>query len=356
MLLGLLLALLAGFLVVVLFRPEGGAGLLTTLGAMPRPGFLVLALLATTVYLVADALSLGLLLGAVTPGIRKRSTARVSLESNLVAGATSFGGLEIAYQVVLLRRMGAAYSSITSALVVKGLVHASLLVIIALAAFAPQLRVPFAPNQRLLILSVLGALVLFWVGGAAWLRRPLGLCRLPEPVRRRLRSVREAFAALAGAGWRVFSAVLGLQLLAWAALLAVAPLLFVALGWQGAVTPVVARMAVVQFLMPFSPLPGGAGVAELGFLGLVGGLLPPSLRLSALVVWRVLTWLLPMGLGAALLAFRAAGSARQEQRAQALRPSAPVTHLSDVRPCEGRRIPLRPVTPGDRGQSEDRCA
>jgi hypothetical protein len=70
-------------------------------------------------------------------------------------------------------------------------------------------------------------------------------------------------------------------------------------------------------------LPGGAGVAELGFLGLLGALLAPSLRLPALVLWRGLTWLLPMALGAFLLGWRAAGAARPE-------PAAPPAHADGL--------------------------
>jgi uncharacterized membrane protein YbhN (UPF0104 family) len=230
---------------------------------------------------------------------------RVSLESNLVAGATSFGGLEIPYQVMQLRRLGLAYAAISSALVVKGLIHVSLLLAIALASFLPAFGVPFTPVQRWLILAVLASLAAAWLAGGLWLRRPLGLSWLPGRVRRGLAAFREALVSTRRAGWRVLLVACLLQLLYWVAVLSVVPLVLRGLGWQGDLLTVVTRQAALQVLLPFSPLPGGAGVAELGYLGLVGTTLPASLRLSSLVLWRLLTWLVPMAVAAALLAMRA---------------------------------------------------
>jgi uncharacterized protein (TIRG00374 family) len=82
------------------------------------------------------------------------------------------------------------------------------------------------------------------------------------------------------------------------------PLFLYALGWRGDLVPIIVGQAVLQLLMPFSPLPGGAGIAELGYLELIGRYVPGDLVVPSLVLWRVATWILPMLLGAAALGIR----------------------------------------------------
>jgi uncharacterized membrane protein YbhN (UPF0104 family) len=284
----------------------------------PNPGWLALALVAVAVFLAADGLTLALLVRSQEPDIGVRAPVAVVLESNLVAGATSFGGLEIPYQIMRLRRLGLRYSSITSVLVLKALVHVSLLLVLALAAFLPAFGVPFTPTQRLLILVVVVVLAAVWAAGAIWLRRPWGLSAVPAPLRRRLDSFREAMSAVKHAGWRPLAAVVALQLVYWLAVLSVVPLVLAGLGWQGGVLSIVTRQAALQVLMPFSPLPGGAGVAELGYLGLIGATLPSSIRLSSLVLWRALTWLVPMSVGALFLGLRSSRLGTRSSRRRGL--------------------------------------
>ena len=74
----------------------------------------------------------------------------------------------------------------------------------------------------------------------------------------------------------------------------------------GPLVPIVVGQAVLQIIMPLSPLPGGAGVAEIGYLGLMGRSIPQDLTVASLVVWRVYTWVIPMALGGLVLAIRTA--------------------------------------------------
>ena len=53
--------------------------------------------------------------------------------------------------------------------------------------------------------------------------------------------------------------------------------------------------------MPLSPLPGGAGVAEFGYLELIGSETPPGIRVSSLILWRTATWVIPVAIGALAL-------------------------------------------------------
>jgi uncharacterized protein (TIRG00374 family) len=95
-----------------------------------------------------------------------------------------------------------------------------------------------------------------------------------------------------------------LQLVYWVAMFGVLLFVLRALGWRGSVVPIITGQAVMQVLMPLSPLPGGAGVAEISYLALIGPSTPAAIRVSSLVLWRVATWLLPVALGAVMLGHR----------------------------------------------------
>ena len=49
--------------------------------------------------------------------------------------------------------------------------------------------------------------------------------------------------------------------------------------------------------MPLSPLAGGAGVAELGYLALIGPVAAETIRVPSLILWRLATWLIPVAVG-----------------------------------------------------------
>jgi uncharacterized protein (TIRG00374 family) len=304
MALGLFFGIATGVVVVLLINPHVGQDLAQASRAATQPIYLVLTFLTLLVVLAADAASLVLLVRALCGSVPVVPVAGVSFESALVGGATSFGGLEIPYQIMLLRSQGLNVSEASSIVLVKGLIHTSVLAVVALVALFPAANSPITPLQRWVLLSVVGLLLVVWVVGWVWLKRPLGLSILPEQVGRHVGDFRDATRILREAGWRVQLGVVALQLLYWVGMFAIIPLILHALGWRGPVMPIVIGQAVLQVLMPFSPLPGGAGVAEFGFLELIGPSLPPDLRVASLVLWRVTTWIIPMALGAVALGLR----------------------------------------------------
>jgi hypothetical protein len=314
MVLGILLGLVAGVVVILIANPRVAEDIETATLATRQPWYLAGALLALAVLLVADAWSLVLMVRVIRPDVSRAKTFGVSFEANLVGGATMFGGLEIPYQVFVLYRIGLKPSESTSAVLVKGVIHTSVLVLVALAAFLPIAGSPITPLQRWIILGVIGGLMLAWVVGYLWLRRPLGLSLLPARLGRRLRAFVDAMAVFRQAGWRVMVQVVLWQLVYWAAMFAIIPLVLHALGWRGSIMPVMTGQAVLQVLMPLSPLPGGAGIAEFGYLELIGSNTPERIRVASLILWRVLTWLIPMALGAVALGIRTAGYSRRSRR------------------------------------------
>jgi len=316
MALGMAVGIGVGVLVVFLVNPRLGSDLAEASRSTSQPLWLVAVALAVAGLLAADAASLVVLLRALCardlcPRVPTGPAVGVALESHLVGGATSFGGLEIPYQIVLLRGLGLNVSQASSVVIVKGLVHTSVLAVVALSAFLPFVASPLTRLQRWVVLGVVLALAVVWLFGYFWLRRPLGLGVLPGRARRMVGEFREAVAVLRQAGWRVGAWVVGLQLVYWLCMFSLIPLILQALGWRGPLATVVTGQAALQVLMPFSPLPGGAGIAELGYLALVGPNLPADLRVASLVLWRIATWVLPMAVGALALGYRTARVGRR---------------------------------------------
>jgi uncharacterized membrane protein YbhN (UPF0104 family) len=238
-----------------------------------------------------------------------KGVVRVALEAHFVGGASSFGGVEIPYQVVLLRRLGMSGSHATSAVVVKGLVHAALLAVVSLVSLLPWVDSPITSLQRWLLLILTVALAGGWAIGWAWLRRPLGRGLLPERFHARIDELGVAVRSFGGSRW-VYVQLVALQLVYWVAMFGVLLFVLHGLGWRGPPAPIITGQAVMQVLMPLSPLPGGAGVAEFSYLALIGPSTPDSIHISSLVLWRLFTWLVPVAIGGLLIGLRGANHGR----------------------------------------------
>ena len=297
LLVGVIAGLAAAAAVIYLFSPHILHDLHQAHLATRQPVYLLFAFLCVLVYLAADAATLVQLVRVLNPHAAWRPVTLLMLRATAIGGVTSFGGVEIPYQAFALRRHLASLTESTSTVLVKAIIHTSILVLVALLAFLPVSGSPITTLQRWLVLGVIALLAVAWLVGSVWVRRPIGLSRLPERLRRRVHAFRDAFAEFHTAGWRVVLSVSLLQLLYWAAHLAIIPLILHALGWRGSLLPIVTSQAVLQVLMPLSPLPGGAGVAELGYLALIGRSLPPGAAVASLVLWRAATWAFPVILG-----------------------------------------------------------
>jgi len=304
--LGLVAGLAVGIATIAIFAPHAGNELAAATRTASEPLWLVVALVALLVALAADAATLVVLVRRLSACTSVLATGGVAIEGALIGGATSFGGLEVPYQIMRLRGLDVSLSRSTSVILVKAMVHISVLAVVAAGALLPLGAAALTPLQRWILLGVLAALMLGWLVGTAWLRWPLGLSRLPRPVGRRLEDFFEAVRMLRGGGVRLAAAVTVLQLTYWVAMFSLIPMILLALGWRGPLVPIVVGQAVLQVIMPLSPLPGGAGVAEIGYLGLVGRSIPKDLTVASLVIWRIYTWVIPMALGALALALRTA--------------------------------------------------
>jgi hypothetical protein len=311
LILNLVAGLVAAAVVIVFAGSRLGPQIAQTDLGNARYEFLVLAGACMLVVLLTEAFTLVVIARSLSPRASTWGVFGVALESLLVGGATSFGGLEIPYQVVRLRYSGLTATQATSAVIIKGLVHTSLLVLVAAAALVPAIGTRLTHLQRWVIIAVILAVVAGWLVAALWTQKPVGMRLLPARVRKYTASFREANLTLLHAGWKAIAGTVALQAIYWVAMFSIIPLILMALGYEGGILHVIIAQAALQVIMPFSPLPGGAGIAELGYLGLIGTSVPPDIRVSSLLLWRIFTWLAPMTIGALAIGVRVAITSRR---------------------------------------------
>lgn len=310
LLLGMIGGLGVGIAVIVAFNPHIGSQIKDAERATTEPVYLLLALFCIGVVIATDAWSLLVLARVFAPRIARASVVSTALESHLIGGATSFGGFEIPYQIVMLRRAGLTGYEATSVVIFKGAVHTLLLAIVAVLALLPWVDSPITSLQRWVVLGVM--CVLLVVSLAAWLqlRRPSLRSIMPKRLHAGFDQMVAAARAFSVASRRQIAALIALQFIYWVALFAVLICVLHALGWRGPVVPIITGQAVMQVLMPLSPLPGGAGVAELSYLALIGPETPSSILVPSLVLWRLFTWIVPVAVGGMSLSLRGFRRAR----------------------------------------------
>jgi glycosyltransferase 2 family protein len=314
MVLSMVGGLAVGIVVILIANPHIATEVHAAQRASVQPVFLLLALLCAAVVIVTDAWSLLVLARVFEPNIARRPVIATALESHLIGGATSFGGFEIPYQIFMLRRGGLSGPQAASVVIFKGLVHTLLLAIVALVSLLPWVDSPITPLQRWLLLGATALLLCIWLVVWLWMQRPLGRSLVPQRLQGKVDELIAAARAFGGAPRGTIPALVGLQLVYWAAMFSILVCVLHALGWRGSVAPIITGQAVMQVLMPLSPLPGGAGVAELSFLALIGPSTPESIHVSSLVLWRFFTWVIPVAAGAVSLGMRGARGRSGEAR------------------------------------------
>jgi uncharacterized protein (TIRG00374 family) len=301
-----MLGLGVGVAVIFIVNPHIASDVHDAQRAAVQPVYLLLALACTAIAIVTDAWSLLLLARVFRPRIERRPVVSTALESHLIGGATSFGGFEIPYQIMMLRRGDLSGSQAMSVVVFKGLVHTLVLALVALVSLLPWTDSPITSLQRWLLLGITGLVFAVWLIVWLWLRRPLGRALVPKRLHGKLDELIDAARSFGVASRGTIAGLVGLQLVYWVAMFSILIYVLHALGWRGPVAPIVTGQAVMQVLMPLSPLPGGAGVAEFSYLALIGPSTPESIHVSSLILWRFFTWVIPVAVGAASLGMRGA--------------------------------------------------
>ncbi len=266
---------------------------------------------------------------AVLPSIRLREAAAANLGSTAVANTLPAGGaLAMGVSWAMLSSWGVSAADYVLYTLVSGIWNVVVrlsLPVVALLVLATASR----PGAGLVAGTVVGLVLLaatvcgfglllrshsVALRADRWLQRALAIaCRLarrspPSGEAASLTGFRDRAAALLAArGWRITAATVASQLLLWLSLLAClrgTGLSQDQVPWQVSL----AAFAFVRLATVLPVTPGGLGVTELGLVGILatGTDHRTSVQvIAAVLLYRALTYLLPIPLGiAAGLAWR----------------------------------------------------
>jgi putative heme transporter len=260
---------------------------------------------------------------AVLPSLRLREAAAVNLASTAVANTLPAGGaLAMGVSWAMLSSWGISAADFALYTVVSGIWNVfarlslpAVAAAVLLTARRPEAGLIVAAAAGLALLAAAACGLGFLLRSATLARRAdRGLqaavafaCRLvrrpaPPRVPGSLLSFRERAAALLSArGWRITAATAASQLTLWLVLLAClrgSGLSQAQVPWQTSL----AAFAFVRLLTVVPITPGGLGITELGLVGILtaGAAHRDTVPvIAAVLMYRALTYLLPIPLGAA---------------------------------------------------------
>nr|WP_320145389.1 lysylphosphatidylglycerol synthase transmembrane domain-containing protein [uncultured Anaeromusa sp.] len=303
---GLLLFLVAAISAFVLYWTVD-ANTLQSLGQF-RPASLLLVVALSVGGLYFDAARL-VRLTAIAGGrtVTLREAYQVVFGNYFLAMLTPGAAGGAFAQVLFLRRAGVPTGKATILVLVRTLLSILVLFLFAPLVFLFDGKVLPGLSQGVLLAGSL-VLLLSMLAMPVFFRTSLPdalvlllVRRLRRVRRRRLvnlyKDVRNAVQLLGAAPGQML-----LVLLQSAAslflLYALVPALLWGLGGTGDFLTIMGRMVLLNILLYVAPTPGGAGIAEGGFVLLLQSLAAPGTVGVAALVWRVAAEYIPFGLGA----------------------------------------------------------
>jgi putative heme transporter len=332
-----------------------------------------LALVAGTA--AVSMVSSWIMIRAVLPSIRLRQAAVVNLGSNAVANALPAGGaLGMGVSWAMLSGWGVSTAEYVLYTLVSGVwnvltrlgLPVLALVLLATAARPGAVLIAAAATGLAVLVALAAALRLFLRresfarAAGRLLQRPVArACKLarrqpPGDLAGSMSGFRDRAAGLlAVRGWRISLTTVASQLTLWLVLLAC--LRGVGLGqaqvsWQSSL----AAFAFVRLLTALPLTPGGAGLTELGLVGILAagaGHRVSAQVTAAVLLYRAVTYLPPIPLGAlaCLLWRHAPGLLRQPDHSD--NPDFPVRFRGQspaavLAPVPGEPVPPHPSQPG----------
>jgi putative heme transporter len=289
-----------------------------TIGAMALVQVLVLAVAAA-----GSLVAYWIAIRSVLPAVRLREAAVVNLSSTAVANTLPAGGaVAMGVTWAMLSSWGIGAADFVLYTVVSGIWNA--FTCLSLPAVAVLVLATARQPDTALVVGAAAALGILAAAAAGFglilrskslairadrgLQRAVALgCRLarrPVPAgdSGSLLSFRDRAAVLLRVrGWRITAATVASQLALWLVLLACLR----GVGLSQAQVPWQTSLAAFAFvrLLTLLPLtPGGLGITELGLAGILAGGAGPQVAaqvIAAVLIFRALTFLLPIPLGAA---------------------------------------------------------
>ena len=287
--------------------------------AMTWPQALLVAAAAA-----ASMVSYWVTICAVLPALRLREAAAVNLSSNAVANTLPAGGaLAMGVSWAMMSSWGVSTADYVLYTLVSGIWNVFarlalpvLALLVLMTAVRPDAVLIAAAAAGLVLLAALAAglgLVLRSESGRASARArccstysssPAGWhdgSRLPTCPGHWSASATGAAVLIGARGWRITAATVASHLLLWLVLLACLRATGVSqaqVPWQTSL----AAFAFVRLLTVLPITPGGLGITELGLVGIlaagVGSQVTAQVT-AAVLLWRAVTYLPPIPLGAA---------------------------------------------------------
>lgn len=290
-----------------------------TLHLLRRANLLYVALAAGSVALawLSEAWRIQVLLRLSGETVGVWRLVRIVLATFFAASVTPFASGQGPVQVYLLHREGPSVGRATAILSLR-----LFLTIVTFAVGIPLLllfRLGITERVHALVNLAVGTSFLLAVAFFLFLRSPHAVAgavhaflarhlsglfhpgRLERLLDRLVAEVDEFTAALGRLDSRKMALLLlaaALTVLYWVFYFGAAPLLLLAFGRPFDPVRVMALQAVFFFVLSTIPLPGGSGLAELGFAQLFAHLLPAALVGVFVSLWRLITFHFSLATGA----------------------------------------------------------
>ena len=304
-LLGILLAALAIVLITV------------RAGEIPRvvsvwPLFAALGVSVVTWWL--QGLIVAVLAQPQLKSLRVGDMVRVYMAGGFVWGISPIKGVEVPFEVYLLKRFGLSAGEASTVVITRVLLDVAVLSPAALGGLVLTSSLPQVENPPLLLagLTIVGALAVAIFLVSRWGRGRLGSSRNLSPsnyswrargwakIFRFFGDMQRSLALLWRPGyWATLIYGGALTIVYWAFRLSLGPLALMAAGWSGDWIPVfVAQLLLFSLVLPLAPTPGGSGVRELGFAALMTAYVPEEQLLSSTIIYTGFAYSLPVIVGA----------------------------------------------------------
>lgn len=292
-------------------------GLLRRASLLPLAG----AFLSIVLAWLVEAWRIHVLLGLLGERVRFPALIRVVLATFFAAGATPFASGQGPVQIYLIHREGPSVGKATALLSLR-LLLTTLVFTFSIPLLLLAFRVSVSQSVHVLVnygvgaSFVLSALILTFIlrphvveGFTRRLAHTPWMARFFKPgavdrLLARLVAEVDDFTAAIGRlePERLFPLIVSvlLTIVYWALYFSAAPLLLYAFRLHFVLVRVIVLQAVFFFLISSVPIPGGSGVAEIGFASIFNHLVPTSLLGVFVSLWRLVTYYFSMLCGAGI--------------------------------------------------------
>lgn len=282
---------------------------------------LALGLVAAVITWVLQGLVMYLLAKPHLKSARLSDMVGIYLAAAFIGGISPVRGLEIPYEVYLLKRVGLPIGMGGAVVITRGLLNSTVVVlgaIVGLVFFSGRLEVGNLTFLGIaLLLAAVWALITFIArrsrgqskreSGSGWKVRVFNY----------LRELRDGFGKIWRSSPRILVISGLIMILYWIVRLSIGPLALLTAGANSDswLAVIIAQTVLISFVLSLAPTPGASGAAELGFVSFVSPYVATGV-LSGALIWRVLTHFLQTIIGAYFVGRQTAISREPEEQSQ----------------------------------------